>query len=776
MIKIMKTLHQQIIALALALIVSAASLQAQMTTKSVGLHLSKAGISEASAPGYIDRTFGQNGTYAFKKMRSYIDSYGTTHTDYQQYYNGVAVENCILIVHSGAGSVLGINGQVATADQMVDTKSAVTAAQAVQRAKSAMGLTTKIRPVADRIYTRYYDSKGNERYRLAYRTRLTSLAYGVDVVTYIDVADGSLLKKHNMVLNAAAAPEIITRPLDLYYPTKEEFARVKHDIRMTAQTDGTYTLSDDERKIYIHSGRTVSNVDNPKDLAPADYIKLIHENTPLQMSENADEWLVLKVQDVTIDKINVLRKLTEDSDPVRLDTVKLRFSFSIGDAYQNELYMAPNYTPNKSLPPLTYSMPVELNTYTTYHLNLIRRVPTSPAEVSFTNDTIMSMPFRLENAGTFTFDNDSVSGSITLASSRINHALDVQNALQTAYEYYQKVHNRKGFDNKNTPVHAFVDLKDPVFGTTRSNAFAWAAAPYFIATGTGDGKRYNDVFTCFDMLVHEFTHLVIMTNGRNGLVTTGETGAINEAIPDCFAVAADFFKNGDRANWQIGEEGVVIQAPNMRDLSNPKMSGGGVSLNLTHPQPDTYGGEYWKDPKDLQVDNGGVHINNGVFNYWFYLITEGGSGTNDNHNDYSVSGLGIKRTEKLLMDVILNYITPEMTYSDMYNATRMAAEQHFGGAEGDVYKQVTNAWQAVGVNETTSAVDPVVKKEFNVYTSAGKIMVETAPGTLISVYTILGQLITSVEATEGVTAIAMPEPTTKVVIVKAGNQVKKVIL
>ncbi|MGM9806219.1 MAG: M4 family metallopeptidase [Candidatus Aphodosoma sp.] len=769
-------MKRKIITLAIASCMAAvSSLSARMDTKSVGLHLAKSGVSESVMTSYIDRTFGQDGVFSFQKVRSYTDSYGTTHTDCQQYFNGVAVENCILIVHSEGGMVLGINGQVAAAGQMRGCKPAVTAIQAVNRAKSAVGIKSAARPFADLVYTRCLDNGGDECYRLAYRTRLTSLRDGVDVMAYIDGSDGSLLKTRSMTLNAAVGSEIITRQLELYYPTKEGFDRVKHDIRMTGRTDGTYTLSDDERKIYIHMGRTVSGVDNPADLAPDEYIRQIQANTPLQMSGNADEWLVLDIKDVTIDTIANIRQLADGSDPVRLDTVPLRYICTISDIDRTELFRVPNYTPNKAIPPFTYSMSVELYTNTTYYLNFIRLIPTTPAELSFINDTVMSMPIRLENAGTFKFDNDSVSGSISLGS-RINHALDVQNALHSAYEYYRDVHNRIGFDNKNTPLHAFVDLQDPVFGTTRSNAFAWADAPYFIATGVGDGRRYNDVFTCFDMLVHEFTHLVIMTNGRNGLVTTGETGAINEAIPDCFAVAADFFKNGSRANWQIGEEGVVLQAPNMRDLSNPKMSGGGMSLNLTHPQPDTYGGEYWMDPKDINTDNGGVHINNGVFNYWFYLITEGGNGTNDNNNEYSVSGLGVKQTEKLLMDVVLNYITPEMTYSDMYNATRMAAEHHFGGAGGDTYKQVTNAWQAVGVNETTSDVEQPIEKEFNVCSSGGKIIVEAGPGTVISVYSILGQLFTSVVASENTTVIEIPESTAKVVIVKAGNQVKKVVL
>ena len=53
--------------------------------------------------------------------------------------------------------------------------------------------------------------------------------------------------------------------------------------------------------------------------------------------------------------------------------------------------------------------------------------------------------------------------------------------------------------------------------------------------------------------------------------------------------------------------------------------------------PDTYlGGNWWTD----EADNGGVHSNSGVQNFWFYLLVEGGTGTHDHGESYSVNGMG----------------------------------------------------------------------------------------------------------------------------------------
>lgn len=767
----MNRLHKHIVLLLITTLMTTATI-AQTATRSVGLHLRKAGITLSDVNNYIDRTFGDGGTYTFKVINSYTDAYGTTHTDYQQYYRGVPVENCILIVHSNGNMVTGINGQAATAPQMETATAALTASQAAGKARTAMGIRSAATPVVDKVYTRYRDAEGNERYRMAYRTHIASFADGKNVNTYIDCADGSVIKTENLMLHA---DNIIEREVDPLYPTAEGFEHVKRTIRMT-ESDGTYTLSDSERNIYIHQGNTSATKKPTTDAEMVEHITKISKETPYRSSKQADKWEMFHLTGLTIDSVDCHRYIGKDSVFTWLDSVKTGYIITICLGEQEVYSSKADNMFITEMPPFNISDKfVALSPNSTYTLYVKRRYDAPPLFIFEALDTLCAYDFIPEKTGDITFDNDSVFGHYTLTS-RPDHAIDAQYAMHASYEYYLAKHNRKGFDGKNTPLHLFVDFNDIYFGQTGMNAFAWSTAPYFIATGSGDGHKITDVYTTLDLLAHEYTHLVVMTNGRGGLKTTGETGAINEAIPDCFAVAIDIHSNGDRANWQIAEEGVLLQTTNMRDLSDPKMSGGGESSTVARPLPDTYGGQYWKDPSDLSVDAGGIHFNNGVFNYWFYLLTEGGSGTNDNGTNYSVEGLGIETSEKLLMDVVLNYMVPEASFSDMYNATRMAAEQNHGGVDGNVYKQVTNAWVAVGVNATTSDIDPVTKTDLNVYTNGSSIMVETEEGTDIAVYSVLGQLITTAKAQTGITTITLPDHNNQVVIVKAGNQAQKVIV
>ena len=71
--------------------------------------------------------------------------------------------------------------------------------------------------------------------------------------------------------------------------------------------------------------------------------------------------------------------------------------------------------------------------------------------------------------------------------------------------------------------------------------------------------------------------------------------------------------------------------------------------------PDTYGGTYWINPGG--PDLGGVHTNSSVQNFWFYLLSVGGTGVNDNGDSYSVTGIGIDDAAKIAYRNLTVYLT-----------------------------------------------------------------------------------------------------------------------
>lgn len=141
--------------------------------------------------------------------------------------------------------------------------------------------------------------------------------------------------------------------------------------------------------------------------------------------------------------------------------------------------------------------------------------------------------------------------------------------------------------------------------------------------GNGDGIAMKELVAA-DVVAHELTHA--LTETLCGLVYKGESGALNESISDCFGTACEsreYAKYNTDANlnndllgvpdWLIGEDVVlnINGRRKLRDMSHPESC----------EQPSRYGeGKYWCDPANIQRDHGGVHINSGVPNKFFYLL------------------------------------------------------------------------------------------------------------------------------------------------------------
>ncbi|HAV53400.1 MAG TPA: peptidase M4 thermolysin, partial [Aequorivita sp.] len=71
-------------------------------------------------------------------------------------------------------------------------------------------------------------------------------------------------------------------------------------------------------------------------------------------------------------------------------------------------------------------------------------------------------------------------------------------------------------------------------------------------------------------------------------------------------------------------------------------------------------------------DNGGVHINSGVQNFWFYVLSVGKSGTNDLGNSYNVTGIGMDKAAAIAYRNLTVYLNSNSQYSDARNGAIQA--------------------------------------------------------------------------------------------------------
>ena len=256
-------------------------------------------------------------------------------------------------------------------------------------------------------------------------------------------------------------------------------------------------------------------------------------------------------------------------------------------------------------------------------------------------------------------------------------AFDAHWGAEMVFDYWRTVHGRNSINDNGMAIESNVH-----FGSNLFNAF-WDKTTNTILYGDGFGGV--NPLTSLDICAHEFGHGIDQFTGD--LLYENESGALDEGFADIWAACVEAWAKPAANRWLIGEE--VWGGP-LRSMINPNAFG----------QPDTYLSPInWVSQVGCTPNPGndwcGVHTNSGVLNFWFFLLSEGGAGTNDIGNGYNVAGLGIETAAEIA------YATKLLTSSSTNFATCrslsiQAATTLFGANSCEV-KAVIDAWFAVGV-------------------------------------------------------------------------------
>jgi len=281
-----------------------------------------------------------------------------------------------------------------------------------------------------------------------------------------------------------------------------------------------------------------------------------------------------------------------------------------------------------------------------------------------------------ENAMGFSNYVDFVQDTFPIMSEDMRAGVGIHWASEMTYDYFQETFGRNSYDNDGGAIISYADWKE---GNEQNNAF-WAGA--FAAYGAGDGELRGS-WGAIDVVGHEISHGI--TDHSANLIYQGESGALNESFSDIFGAAVEFYAEGrDKGDWLTGED-VFKDFGALRSMLNPK----------ARFDPDTYLGEYWYNTANTN-DNGGVHTNSGVQNHWFYLLTEGGSGENDDGVSYQVTGIGLDDASAIAYRNLIHYLLPDSRYMDAATYSIQAAEDLFGEDSQQVLS-TRSAWEAVGI-------------------------------------------------------------------------------
>ena len=258
----------------------------------------------------------------------------------------------------------------------------------------------------------------------------------------------------------------------------------------------------------------------------------------------------------------------------------------------------------------------------------------------------------------------------------VNEAYD---SSGKTYDFYESIFNRNSVDDKGFRLDSTVH-----YSQQYDNAF-WDGQQMIY--GDGDGEIFNRFTIALDVIGHELTHGV--TQNTAALEYSGQSGALNESMSDCFGSMVKQWALGQtaaEADWLIGA-GLFTPQVNgvaLRSMKDPGSAYDDPQLGKD-PQPKNMA-----DYVDTTDDNGGVHINSGIPNYAFFLAAT------------AIGGNTWEKTGKIWYETLTARLTSTSDFLAAANATVSAAGDLFG-VNGAEQKAVTDAWRKVGVLKAAAA-------------------------------------------------------------------------
>ncbi len=288
----------------------------------------------------------------------------------------------------------------------------------------------------------------------------------------------------------------------------------------------------------------------------------------------------------------------------------------------------------------------------------------------FTTD----MHNKQSGTGMMFTDLDNVWGDFTRGN-RATVAVDAQFGTAMTWDYYLKVHKRRGIANNGKGAFNRVH-----YGRNYNNAF-WSDACFCMTYGDGDGVTLNP-FASLDVAGHEMTHG--MTARTAGLVYSGESGGLNEATSDIFGTMVEWHTNNpyDPPDYLIGEKLFKTAGKALRYMYKPSLDGRSVDC--------------WS-PSVGTLD---VHYSSGVGNHFFYLLAEGSDTKGPvckGSTVTSVKGVGRAAAAKIYYRALTVYMTSRTNYAGARLATLKAATDLFGAGSTE-RTAVATAWSGVRVD------------------------------------------------------------------------------
>jgi Zn-dependent metalloprotease len=184
----------------------------------------------------------------------------------------------------------------------------------------------------------------------------------------------------------------------------------------------------------------------------------------------------------------------------------------------------------------------------------------------------------------------------------------------------------------------------------------------------------------FDVVAHELTHGVVASTARLG--PSLESGSLNEGFADVFGTSTMFFYQPPgsgpmQASYLLGKDLTIPSGLFARSLSNPA-----ETANSDH-----------YSRRGIEV-----HFNSTILSHAFYLAIEGGINRTSGLAVQGVGAANRDQIEKAFFRALTLLLSSSANFGMTRSATIQAARDLYGTG-GAVERAITQAWDAVGVQE-----------------------------------------------------------------------------
>jgi Zn-dependent metalloprotease len=302
-----------------------------------------------------------------------------------------------------------------------------------------------------------------------------------------------------------------------------------------------------------------------------------------------------------------------------------------------------------------------------------------------TRDSINISTFNMNHTGHISTDLTDADNNWTAAeyhnAGNDDAVLDAHWGAEMTYEYFKQVHAWNKWKNGHITSYVNADLpaRDTSYDDSRNAAYVPDDNDSIDIIIYGQGDDLTGPFTPLDICAHEIGHKFCSSTAKLNLI--GEPAALNEGLSDIWGACVENWATTGKETWVAG--GDLTFSLSQRRLSSPK----------TYNAPD------W-DP------NADEHINCRVIDFWFYLLSQGGSDLNAFGNTYLVAGIGIEKAAKIVFRAERWYLNSTSGFHAFREATISSAREIYGDFSPET-AAVSNAWYAVGVGAAYPAENAI---------------------------------------------------------------------